>query len=377
MSTGPVAIVFGTRPEAIKMAPLVHELRRRGRLPVKLVVTAQHREMLDQVLQTFDLAPDVDLDLMRPGQGLNELAGRALTELGRTFAEMKPAAVLIHGDTSTTLVAGIAAAYAGAHVGHVEAGLRTGDKRQPFPEEINRRVAGAVADWHFAPTTRARDNLLAENIPAQDILVTGNTVIDALQLALPRARAQGRPPGVPELGPQRRLVLVTAHRRESFGEGLLSLCDALLELVRTHPDIELVYPVHPNPNVGGPVRGRLGSEPRIHLVEPQEYLPFLWLLDRAHLVITDSGGIQEEAPSLGKPVLVTREVTERPEAVEAGTVRLVGTHRARIVGEAARLLDDPAAHAEMARAVNPYGDGHACPRIAAFLESRLRHEPLR
>jgi len=369
--TGSVAVVFGTRPEAIKMAPLVHELRRRRSLDVKLVVTAQHRDMLDQVLQTFALVPDVDLDLMRPGQSLNALAGRAFTELGRAFDELKPAAVLVHGDTTTTLVGSVAAFYAGARVGHVEAGLRTFDRRRPFPEEINRRVAGAATDWHFAPTDSARANLLREGVSDTDILVTGNTVIDALHLALPRARDAGKPDGIPDLDPKKRLVLVTAHRRESFGDGLARLCDALKSIADTHPDVELVYPVHPNPNVINPVRERLSNHPRIHLVAPQDYLPFLWLLDRAHLVITDSGGIQEAAPSLGKPVLVTRDVTERPEAVEAGTVKLVGTDRDRVVSEASKLLDDPEAYAAMARAVNPYGDGQACPRIAAFLEARL------
>jgi UDP-N-acetylglucosamine 2-epimerase len=364
--TAPVALVFGTRPEAIKMAPLVAELRRRR--PVSVVVTAQHRSLLDGVLRTFDLVPDVDLDLMQAGQSLTDLGGRALQALGRAFETVAPAAVLVHGDTTTTLAASIAAFYRGIPLGHVEAGLRTGDLRRPFPEEGNRRVTGAVADWHFCPTATSRRNLLAEGVKDEAILVTGNTVIDALLAALPRARAAGRPEGVPAF--EGRLLLVTAHRRESFGGGIEELCRGLLDLVERHPDLHVVYPVHPNPNVSGPARALL-THGRVHLVDPQEYLPFLWLLDRADIVLTDSGGIQEEAPSLGKPVLVARDVTERPEAVEAGTVRLVGTDRARIVAEVSRLLDDPAAYAAMARAVNPYGDGKACGRIADFLDARL------
>jgi UDP-N-acetylglucosamine 2-epimerase len=363
---GPVALVFGTRPEAIKMAPLVAELRRRR--PVAVVVTGQHRDLLDGVLRTFDIVPDVDLDLMRAGQSLTDLAGRALQALGRAFEALDPAAVLVHGDTTTSLSASIAAFYRSIPLGHVEAGLRTGDRRRPFPEEGNRRVTGAVADWHFCPTPSARRNLLAEGVTEDALLVTGNTVIDALVSALPRARAAGRPPQLPVV--EGRLLLVTAHRRESFGGGLASLCRALLDLVRRHPDLHVVYPVHPNPEVSGAARTLLVHE-RVHLVEPLEYLPFLWLLDRADIVLTDSGGLQEEAPSLGKPVLVARDVTERPEAVEAGTVRLVGTDRDRIVSEVSRLLDSPEAYAAMARAVNPYGDGKACGRIADFLDARL------
>jgi UDP-N-acetylglucosamine 2-epimerase (non-hydrolysing) len=365
--TAPVAVVFGTRPEAIKMAPLVAELRRRGR-PVSVVVTAQHRSLLDGALRTFGLIPDVDLDLMQTGQSLTELGGRALAALGRAFETVEPAAVLVHGDTTTTLAASIAAFYRGIPVGHVEAGLRTGDLRQPFPEEGNRKLVAAIADWHFCPTDSARRNLLAEGVKDEAISVTGNTVVDALLGALPHARRGGRPAGVPAF--DGRLLLVTAHRRESFGDGLTSLCRALLDLVDRFPDLHIVYPVHPNPCVSGPVRALLVHD-RVHLLDPQEYLPFLWLLDRADVVLTDSGGLQEEAPSLGKPVLVARDVTERPEAVEAGTVRLVGTDRARVVSEVSRLLDDPAAYGAMARAVNPYGDGRACGRIADVLERRL------
>ena len=362
----PVALVFGTRPEAIKMAPLAAELGRRR--PVSIVVTAQHRALLDGVLRTFDLVPDVDLDLMLPGQSLTDLGGRALMALGRAFEALRPAAVLVHGDTTTTLAASVAGYYAGVPVGHVEAGLRTGDLRRPFPEEGNRRVAAAVADWHFCPTSQARENLLGEGVDDARIIVAGNTVIDALQAALPRARALGRPPELPPL--DGRLLLVTAHRREAQGEGLASLCRALLELVGTYADLRVVYPLHPNPAVGAVARTLL-VHPRIHLIPPQEYLPFLWLLDRCDLVLTDSGGLQEEAPALGRPVLVARDVTERPEAVAAGTVRLVGTDAARVVAEVSRLLDDRTAYEAMARALNPYGDGTASQRIADFLEERL------
>ncbi len=364
--TRPVALVFGTRPEAIKMAPLAAELGRRR--PVSIVVTAQHRALLDGVLRTFDLVPDVDLDLMQPGQSLTDLGGRALMALGRAFEALQPAAVLVHGDTTTTLAASVAGYYAGVPVGHVEAGLRTGDLRRPFPEEGNRRVTAAVADWHFCPTEQARRNLLREGVDDARIVVTGNTVIDALHAALPRARALGRPAGLPPL--EGRLLLVTAHRRESQGEGLASLCRALLALVGMYADLQVVYPLHPNPAVEAVAREVL-IHPRIHLIPPQEYLPFLWLLDRCDLVLTDSGGLQEEAPALGRPVLVARDVTERPEAVAAGTVRLVGTDAARVVAEISRLFDDRTAYEAMARAVNPYGDGTASRRIADFLEERL------
>lgn len=365
--------VFGTRPEAIKMAPVVLRLAAHPGFEAKVCVTAQHRSMLDSVLEDFAVAPDFDLDVMRERQSLCGIAARVLEGLEPVLARFRPDRVLVHGDTTTTLAAALAAFYHRIPVGHVEAGLRTGDLSAPWPEEANRKVAAVVTDLHFAPTERARRALLAEGVPAERILVTGNTVIDALFLA--RAKLAASPTlsrALAErfafLSPHRRLVLVTGHRRESFGAGFESICRALADLARRNPDIEVLYPVHLNPNVREPVFRILGGLPSVHLIEPLEYLPFVHLMDRAHLVITDSGGIQEEAPSLGKPVLVMREVTERPEAVEAGTVRLVGTDRARILEESERLLRDAAAYRRMATAVNPYGDGHAAERIERALE---------
>jgi UDP-N-acetylglucosamine 2-epimerase (non-hydrolysing) len=370
-----VLAVFGTRPEAIKMAPVVARLSAQpDRFDVRVCVTAQHREMLDAVLALFRILPDHDLDLMKPGQDLFDVTAGVLSGMKPVLDAERPGIVLVHGDTTTTMAAALAAYYRRIPVGHVEAGLRTGDKYAPFPEEINRKVAGAVADLHFAPTEAARANLLREGVPAAAIEVTGNTVVDALLDVAGRIDADGAlrarlDAQFPFLDPARRLVLVTGHRRENFGEGFENICRALAELAAKYDDVQVLYPVHLNPNVQEPVNRILGSGAgNVHLVPPADYLPFVRLMMRAHLIVTDSGGVQEEAPSLGKPVLVMREVTERPEAVAAGTVRLVGTDREAIVREASRLLDDPAAYEAMSRAHNPYGDGRAAERIAARLE---------
>ena len=364
-------VVFGTRPEAIKMAPVVAALKATPGVETLVCVTAQHRQMLDQVLELFGLVPDDDLDLMAPGQSLPDLFARILTGMTTVLENRRPDLVLVHGDTSTTLATALAAFYARVPVGHVEAGLRTGNLQAPWPEEANRRLTAPITALHFAPTTRSRDNLLAENLPAASIHVTGNTVIDALLAVVGRIEAEPELAAslaarFPFLDAGKRLVLVTGHRRENFGDGFEQMCLAIRDLAE-RGDTQVLYPMHLNPQVQAPVKRILGDVPGVVLVEPQDYLPFVYLMTRAHLILTDSGGIQEEAPSLGKPVLVMRDTTERPEAVEAGTVRLVGTDRARIVAEASRLLDDPAARAEMARAHNPYGDGHAAARIAGII----------
>lgn len=366
-----VMLVFGTRPEAIKMAPLVKGLQAQTEwFETVVCVTAQHREMLDQVLKLFDIVPEHDLNIMQPGQDLYGMTAGILTGLQPVLAQEQPDWVLVHGDTTTTLAASLAAFYAQVRVGHVEAGLRTGNKRAPFPEEVNRRLTSVVADLHLAPTEVARANLLREGIDPADIAVTGNTVIDALLSVVHKLRNDA---GVQQalaarfafLDPNKRLILVTGHRRENFGEGFQSICHALADIATAYPDVEVLYPVHLNPNVRRPVQDILAARQlrNVHLIEPVDYLPFVYLMDRAHLIITDSGGVQEEAPSLGKPVLVMRETTERPEAVHAGTVRLVGTSRDAIVRETQRLLSDEQAYAAMARAHNPYGDGRATERI--------------
>jgi UDP-N-acetylglucosamine 2-epimerase (non-hydrolysing) len=362
-----VLSVFGTRPEAIKMAPIVKSLASEKGLRSLVCVTAQHREMLDQVLSLFAIAPDEDLDLMREGQSLEEITTRALTALSETLRRLKPDMLLVQGDTTTTMVASLAAFYARVPVGHVEAGLRTGDPDYPYPEEVNRKITSVLARHHFAPTERARRNLIAEGVPDSAILVTGNTVIDALLEVV--ALKPSRAPKLPLRG--KRLILVTAHRRENFGAPLLEITAAMKDLAGRYPDVDLVYPVHRNPNVDGPVRKELGSTPGIHLIDPLEYKAFVDLMGESYLILTDSGGIQEEAPSLGKPVLVLRDETERPEAVQAGTVRLVGPHRQAIVGGAAQLLDSTEAYAAMARAVNPYGDGKAARRIVERIHEVL------
>lgn len=368
-----IAIVVGTRPELIKMAPVLLALRARSGFEARLVATAQHREMLDQACRAFSIVPDLDLDLMQPDQAPAQVAARVLSGVRDVLARERPDAVLVHGDTTTCLAAALAAFYEGIPVGHVEAGLRTYDLSAPWPEEMNRRLTDPLCRWCFAPTQRAASNLRAERIPDANVFVTGNTIVDALLLA--REKVRSNPPEIPGLSEDaiggQRLVLVTGHRRESFGAPLRALCAALVDLVRAHPDVCVVYPVHLNPKVLEPVRALLAGEERIHLVAPLEYLPFVRLLERAAIVITDSGGIQEEAPSFGKPVLVTRGVTERPEAVEAGCARLVGADRSAIVAEASRLLSDPHALAAMSARANPYGDGRAAQRIADVLEAAL------
>lgn len=364
-------IVFGTRPEAIKMAPIVTRLNRTLGVDLRVCVTAQHREMLDQVLGLFAITPDVDLGLMQPGQDLTDVMTRVLEGLRQVLREYRPDMLLVQGDTTTTFAASLAAFYQKVPVCHVEAGLRTGNIHAPWPEEMNRRLTSAIASLHFAPTRRAAENLLREGVPADRIEITGNTVIDALFDVMTRMRTdvslrEAMHARFAFLDPRKRLILVTGHRRESFGEGFESICAALRDLGQRQ-DVEIVYPVHLNPCVQEPVRRLLSNNARIHLLEPLEYLPFVYLMDRAYLILTDSGGIQEEAPSLGKPVLVMREVTERPEAVEAGTVRLVGTDRQRILREATLLLDSREQYDRMARAHNPYGDGHAAERIVRRL----------
>ncbi|MBE3574431.1 MAG: UDP-N-acetylglucosamine 2-epimerase (non-hydrolyzing) [Firmicutes bacterium] len=369
----PVACVFGTRPEAIKMAPVVSELQRHPELfRCQVVVTAQHRQMLDQVLDLFQIRPDVDLDIMQPGQGLSDVVVRALPGLERAFRQLRPALVLVHGDTTTAFVAALAAFYQQIPVGHVEAGLRSHDRYQPFPEEINRRLISVLADLHFAPTAVARRTLEQENQDPRRIFVTGNTVIDALLrvVQMPVQWRQARLKSLPPLGKDgrtladgRRLVLVTAHRRENHGLPLRRICRSLKALASRHPDLLIVYPVHPSPQVRQPVYEELAGIPAIWLLEPVEYEEMAHLMARSYLLLTDSGGLQEEGPALHRPVLVMREVTERPEGLQAGTLRLVGTDPERIQAEVERLLEDPAAYEAMARAANPYGDGRAAQRI--------------
>jgi UDP-N-acetylglucosamine 2-epimerase (non-hydrolysing) len=374
-----IMLVFGTRPEAIKMAPLYYELKkRRDEFQTLVCVTAQHRQMLDQVLKVFGITPDIDLNLMKAGQDLFDVTTAVLTEMRWVLKEYKPDALLVHGDTTTTLAAAMAGFYAGVPVGHVEAGLRTHDLYAPFPEEFNRQVAGKLARWHFAPTPFSKQNLLDERVPESQICVTGNTVIDALLWVLARIEADSDRKAaltafigerLPFAWRRERFLLVTGHRRENFGGGFLQICEALKELANRYPGVHFVYPVHLNPNVQQPVTTILNGLPNVHLIEPLDYEPFVFLLKHAHIVLTDSGGIQEEAPSLGKPVLVMRDVTERPEAVHSGTVRLVGADRARIVTNTAELLDSEDSYQSMARAHNPYGDGKACEKIINVLRT--------
>ena len=364
-----ILIVFGTRPEAIKLCPVLLNLRQSALFEVRACVTAQHRAMLDQVLAAFGVTPDHDLDLMRPGQTLAQIAARMLAALEPVIQAERPDMVLVQGDTTTTLIAALAAFYQHVPVGHVEAGLRTGDLGQPFPEEMNRVLSTRLASLHFAPTQSAADNLLAEGVDRRSIYITGNSGIDAM-LYMQDALAAGRLPaaGWPQLDTAKKLIVVTAHRRESFGGGFERICEALARLAMRQ-DVQLVYPVHRNPQAMNLVYRRLGGLANVFLIEPLDYVPFVDLMRRARLLITDSGGIQEEGPSLGKPVLVMREKTERPEAVAAGTVKLVGTDADRIVREAERLLDDDAEYARMARIHNPYGDGRASGRIRQAMEA--------
>jgi UDP-N-acetylglucosamine 2-epimerase (non-hydrolysing) len=366
-----VLCIIGTRPEGIKMAPVITALRREPWVRVTVLTTAQHRDLLDQVLQLFDIRPDVDLNLMRANQSLSQLTERLINGLDRTFARLAPDAVLAQGDTTTVMAAALVAFYRRIAFGHVEAGLRTHDLHNPFPEEMNRRMASHLARWHFVPTERSRQNLLHEGVEEAHIHLTGNTVIDSLL----QVAAVHRPLALP-LDPCKRLILVTAHRRENFGEPFRAICRALCSLVARHPDIEVLYPVHPNPNVFAVAQELLGGHARIHLCAPLDYMSFVEAQKRAYLILTDSGGVQEEAPALGKPVLVLRAETERPEAVEHGVVRLVGTNEACIVAEVSRLLEDDKAYRAMARGVSPYGDGHASQRIVTVLRQALCAESL-
>ncbi|MFZ5597557.1 MAG: non-hydrolyzing UDP-N-acetylglucosamine 2-epimerase [Bacillota bacterium] len=363
-----ILAVFGTRPEAIKMAPLVKELGGYGeKLRCRVAVTAQHREMLDQVLDLFEITPHYDLDIMRPGQTLFDITTRALAGLKEVLEEEKPDLTLVHGDTTTTFVSALASFYLQVPVGHVEAGLRTGNKYSPFPEEMNRHLAGVLTDLHFAPTQRAKRNLLAEGVREENIFVTGNTVIDAL-LATVKNDYRFSDPELNKIDfEERRVLLVTTHRRENLGDPMRDIYTALRQVVERYPDVEIVFPVHRNPAVRSVVSEVIGDLDRVHLIEPMDYAPFVNLMKRCYMVLTDSGGMQEEAPSIGKPVLVLRDTTERPEAVDAGTVVLVGTAREKVYRETARLLDDPGHYRRMSEAVNPYGDGKASKRIAGAI----------
>lgn len=374
-----ILLVFGTRPEAIKMAPLYLELKKHpAEIDVRVCVTAQHRQMLDQVLNVFGIVPDIDLNLMKAGQTLYDVTTAVLTGMGQVLAEQRPDVVLVHGDTTTSMATALAAFYAGIPVGHVEAGLRTHDLQAPFPEELNRQFTGKLARWHFAPTPQSKGNLLAERVPDDSITVTGNTVIDALmwvvdQIERDVAKRQALDDRIDAMLPfawrDGGFILITGHRRENFGAGFRQICEAIRDLAHAYPDRHLVYPVHFNPNVRGPVGDILTGLSNVHLIEPLDYEPFLYLMTSCHLILTDSGGIQEEAPSLGKPVLVMRQTTERPEAVEAGTVKLVGADRTRIFEGVSALIEDGALYKEMSRAHNPYGDGQACQRIVEVLRA--------
>jgi UDP-N-acetylglucosamine 2-epimerase (non-hydrolysing) len=362
-----ILCIFGTRPEAIKMAPVVKAISDSTDLECKICVTAQQREMLDQVLELFDITPDYDLDLMTPNQSLTEVTARVITELQPVLSEVNPDLVLVHGDTTTTMAASIASFYQKIPVGHVEAGLRTHNIYSPWPEEINRQLTSRIASFNFAPTSLSKDNLLAEGVDKDSIVVTGNTVIDALLTVVEKVRHSAElQPSFKErfnfLDPNKKLLLVTGHRRENFGEGFQNICKAINELA-ADSEVQIVYPVHLNPNVQGPVYGLLAELDNVHLIDPLDYLPFVYLMDRSHIILTDSGGIQEEAPSLGKPVLVMRDTTERPEAIDEGTARLVGTNASNIVREVRNLLDSDVEYETMSRAHNPYGDGQASGRI--------------
>lgn len=369
-----VLSVFGTRPEAIKMAPLVNQLKQDAAFDSRVCVTGQHREMLDQVLKLFDIKPEYDLAIMKPGQDLYDVTTSILLNIKPVLREFQPDIVLVHGDTSTTFAAALACYYEKIAVGHVEAGLRTGNIYSPWPEEANRKLTGALTWLHFAPTQTSADNLLAERVAPEHIVITGNTVIDALLQVVAKIEGNAElnqqfAAQFPFVQPERRMILVTGHRRESFGGGFEQICAALADIAKSFPDCDIVYPVHLNPNVKEPVYRLLSGVSNVHLIPPQDYLPFVYLMNRSYLVLTDSGGIQEEAPSLGKPVLVMRDTTERPEAVAAGTVKLVGTDKAKIVSEVTKLLIDSSYYESMSFAHNPYGDGNACSRILASLKT--------
>jgi UDP-N-acetylglucosamine 2-epimerase (non-hydrolysing) len=367
-----VLSIFGTRPEAIKMAPLVHRLEKDSRFESKVCVTAQHREMLDQVLELFEIIPHYDLNIMKTGQTLNEVTANILLDLKLVLRDFKPDVVLVHGDTATTFAASLAAYYEKIPVGHVEAGLRTGNVYSPWPEEGNRKLTGALTKYHFAPTSTSKKNLVLENYPEVNVHITGNTVIDALLMVKNKIDNDGSlnnklSATFPMLDAKKKLILVTGHRRESFGDGFERICEALALTANRYPDSQILYPMHLNPNVREPVHRILKNISNIHLIEPQQYLPFIYLMNKAYIILTDSGGIQEEAPSLGKPVLVMRDTTERPEAVSAGTVKLVGTNVEVITTAINDLMDNDEVYKKMSFSHNPYGDGDACGKILDIL----------
>ena len=368
-----ILLVFGTRPEAIKMAPLVKEFQKYpAQFDTKVCVTAQHRQMLDQVLDFFEIKPDYDLDLMRPGQNLHQLTADVITKLKPVLEELNPDFVFVHGDTTTSTASALAAFYTGAKVCHIEAGLRTYNKHAPFPEEMNRQITGRLTDIHFSPTEAAKQNLLSEGVKENTIFVTGNTVIDALLYATDKLKSytDNEIENLKQIIDfNKKIILVTGHRRENFGEGFINICRSLLHIVENNKEVEIVYPVHLNPNVQDPVNKLLANKSNIKLIQPLSYPAFVWLMEKSHIILTDSGGIQEEAPSLGKPVLVMREVTERPEAVTAGTVKLVGTDSEKIITETNRLLRDRQYYNNMTKIHNPYGDGKAVGRIVSLISN--------
>ena len=374
-----ILIVFGTRPEAIKMAPLVKTFQQHtDSFETKVCVTAQHREMLDQVLDLFEITPDYDLNIMKPGQDLYDVTSNVLLDMKSVLTDSKPDVVFVHGDTSTTFAASLAAFYQQVSVAHIEAGLRTGDIYSPWPEEANRQLTTQITAYHFAPTTTSQANLLKENVNEESITVTGNTVIDALFLALDKIKSNKQLESNIidhlktldyELKNDKKIILVTGHRRENHGQGFINICTALKEIAQTNPEIDIVYPVHLNPNVQKPVKELLSDIDNVYLIEPLQYEQFIYMMDKSYFIITDSGGVQEEAPSLGKPVLVMRDTTERPEALDAGTVKLVGTDTQLIIKEAQELIDNNKAYELMSKASNPYGDGHACEKVIDFLRT--------
>ncbi|GAS71355.1 UDP-N-acetylglucosamine 2-epimerase [Salmonella enterica] len=369
-----ILIVFGTRPEAIKMAPLVNEIKKNKKIDLKVCVTAQHREMLDQVLDLFEITPDYDLNLMKAGQTLNDITSAILINMRPILREYLPDIVLVHGDTSTTFAVSLAAYYEKVAIGHIEAGLRTGNIYSPWPEEANRKLTSVLTDYHFAPTESSKNNLIKEGYNAEKIIVTGNTVIDALHIAKNKIDSNEKisselAANFQFLAKDKKMILVTGHRRESFGRGFESICEALAEIARKNENVQIVYPVHMNPNVREPVNRILSGIHNVYLIEPQQYLPFVYLMDKSYLILTDSGGIQEEAPSLGKPVLVMRDTTERPEAVNAGTVKLVGTNKGKIIREVKELLESEISYNTMSFAHNPYGNGNASKLIVSKLVS--------
>ncbi len=376
MDSKKILLVFGTRPEAIKMAPLVKAFEKEPSIDFKVCVTGQHREMLDQVLAIFDIRPDYDLNIMKKGQDLYDITSSVLLGMKNVLEDFKPELVLVHGDTTTSSATALSAFYKKIRVGHVEAGLRTDNIYNPWPEEVNRQITAVLANYHFAPTQTAKDNLLKENKNSQEIVVTGNTVVDALLLVLEKIKSDKNlkfqvEAEIEYKSQSSKFILVTGHRRENFGKGFISICKALKTIANSNPDIDIVYPLHLNPNVQKPVQEILGSISNIYLIDPLQYESFIYMMSKAYFLMTDSGGVQEEAPSLGKPVLVMRDTTERPEAIEAGTVKLVGTDKNKIVKEAQKLLDDRVEYEKMSRAHNPYGDGKACERIVEFIKGTL------